>query len=120
MNSTSACRTISVFAGHALLALHQHVVRSETRPGNLRGNHGAQADAGRYHKILLPTVALAEIHKIMSEARQEYYLMTLPWDDNGYRVLPAAAYMNHTEKMRALSNRFTPAVEALGHHAIFG
>jgi hypothetical protein len=24
--------------------------------------------------------------------------MTLPWDDNGYRVLPGAAYMDHTEK----------------------
>ena len=39
--------------------------------------------------------------------------MPLPWDDNGYRVLPSAAYMDHTEKMRELSNRFTPAVEAL-------
>jgi hypothetical protein len=77
--------------------------------------HGAQADAGRYHKVLLPKEALAEIHKIVSEARQEHYFMTLPWDDNGYRVLPAAAYMDHTEKMRALSNRFTPAVEALVH-----
>jgi hypothetical protein len=75
--------------------------------------HGAQADAGRYHKVLLPKAALAEIQKIVSEARQEHYFMTLPWDDNGYRVLPAAAYMEHTEKMRALSNRFTPAVETL-------
>jgi len=75
--------------------------------------HGAQLDAGRYHKVLLPTEALAEIHKIVSEARQEHYFMTLPWDDNGYRVLPAAAYMDHTEKMQELSNRFTPAVEAL-------
>jgi hypothetical protein len=25
--------------------------------------------------------------------------MTLPRDDNGYRVLPAAAYVDHTEKM---------------------
>jgi hypothetical protein len=75
--------------------------------------HGAQADAGRYHKVLLPKEALAEIQKIVSEARQEHYFMTLPWDDNGYRVLPAAAYMDHTEKMRALSNCFTPAVEAL-------
>jgi hypothetical protein len=40
--------------------------------------------------------------------------MTLPWDDNGYRVLPAAAYMDHTEKTRELSNRFTPPVEASG------
>ena len=39
--------------------------------------------------------------------------MTLPWDDNGYRVLPSAAYIDHTEKMRELSNRFTPAVDAL-------
>ncbi len=75
--------------------------------------HGAQADAGRYHKVLLPKAALAEIQKIVSDARQEHYFMTLPWDDNGYRVLPAAAYMDHTEKMRELSNQFTPAVEAL-------
>ena len=75
--------------------------------------HGAQADAGRYHKVLLPKEALAEIQKIVSEARQEHYFMTLPWDDNGYRVLPAAAYMDHTEKMRELSNRFTPTVDTL-------
>jgi hypothetical protein len=77
--------------------------------------HGAQADAGRYHKVLLPKEALAEVQKIVSDARQEHYFMTLPWDDNGYRVLPSAAYMDHTEKMRELSNRFTPAVEALAH-----
>ena len=75
--------------------------------------HGAQADAGRYHKVLLPKEALAEVQKIVSDARQDHYFITLPWDDNGYRVLPAAAYMDHTEKMRELSNRFTPAVEAL-------
>jgi hypothetical protein len=77
--------------------------------------HGAQPDAGRYHKVLLPKAALAEIRKIVSEARQKNYFMALPWDDNGYRVLPAAAYMDHAEKMRQSSNQFTPAVEALGH-----
>jgi hypothetical protein len=41
--------------------------------------------------------------------------MMLPGDDNGYRVLPVEIYMDHTEKMRQLSNQFTPAVEALGH-----
>jgi len=53
--------------------------------------HGAQADAGRYHKVLLPKEALAEVQKIVSDARQEHYFMTLPWDDNGYRGLPSAA-----------------------------
>lgn len=76
-------------------------------------HHGAHADAGRYHKVLLPKEALAEIQKIVSEARQEHYFITLPWDDNGYRVLPAAAYMDHVEKMRTLSKRFEAAVDIL-------
>ena len=76
-------------------------------------NHGAQADAGHYHKMLLPKQALGEIQKIVSEARQEHYFLTLPWDDNGYRVLPAAAYMDHVEKMQALSRRFTTAADGL-------
>ena len=79
----------------------------------IAARHGAQADAGRYHKVLLPKEALAEIQNIVSEARQEHYFMTLPWDDNGYRVLPAAAYMDHVTKMRQLSNRFAGAVDIL-------
>lgn len=71
------------------------------------------AIAGRYHKVLLPKQALAEIQKIVSEARQEHYFITLPWDDNGYRVLPAAAYMDHVAKMRGLSHRFSAAVDDL-------
>ena len=40
--------------------------------------HGAQLDAGRYHKVLLPKAALGEVQKIVSEARQDRYFMTLP------------------------------------------
>jgi hypothetical protein len=79
----------------------------------IAARHGAQSDSGRYHKVLLPKQALAEIQKIVSEARQEHYFITLPWDDNGYRVLPAPAYMDHVAKMRGLSNRFSAAVDDL-------
>ncbi len=75
--------------------------------------HGAKSDAGRYNKILLPKEALAEIQKIVSEARHEHSFMTLPWGDDGYRVLPAAAYLDHVAKMRDISGRFFPAVNAL-------
>lgn len=75
--------------------------------------NGAQSDSGRYHKLLLPKPALAEIQKIVSEARQEHYFITLPWDDNGYRVLPGAVYMDHADKMRMLSGRFKTAVGVL-------
>ena len=73
----------------------------------IAARHGAQSDAGRYHKMLLPKAALAEIQKIVSEARQEHCFMTLPWDDNGYRVLPAAVYMDHVEKMHGLATKFS-------------
>src|SRR5579884_3866071 len=57
----------------------------------IASRHGAKSDAGRYNKVLLPKQALAEIQKIVSEARHEHYFITLPWADDGYRVLPAAA-----------------------------
>ena len=79
----------------------------------IASRHGARPDAGRYHKVLLPKEALNEIQQIVSEARQEHYFVTLPWSDDGFRVLPAAAYFDHRAKMRALANRFYPAVDSL-------
>jgi hypothetical protein len=75
--------------------------------------HGAQVDVGRYLKILLPKKAMADLQKVVSEARQEHYFITLPWDDNGYRVLPASVYLDHTRKMHAHQQRFTNAVDDL-------
>jgi hypothetical protein len=77
----------------------------------IAAHHGAQPDVGRYNKLLIPKETLAEVHRISSEARREHYFMTLPWDDNGYRVLPAAVYMEHTEKLRQYSRQFMTAVE---------
>ncbi|HKS76448.1 MAG TPA: hypothetical protein VJQ82_24755 [Terriglobales bacterium] len=74
-------------------------------------HHGAQPDVGRYNKLLIPKETLAEVRRIAGEARREHYFMTLPWDDNGYRVLPAAVYMEHTEKLRAYSGECVAAVE---------
>ncbi|MGE5073666.1 MAG: hypothetical protein ACM3MF_09580, partial [Anaerolineae bacterium] len=73
--------------------------------------HGAQPDVGRYNKLLIPKETLAEVHRIACEARREHYFITLPWDDDGYRVLPAAVYMEHTEKLREYSRQFLAAVE---------
>jgi len=64
-------------------------------------------------KFCFRKIALAELQKIVSDARQEHYFITLPWDDNGYRVLPAAVFMDHTRKMHAHSERFSVAVDDL-------
>ena len=66
---------------------------------------------GRYNKLLIPKETLAEVRRLAGEARREHYFMTLPWDDNGYRVLPAAIYMEHAEKLREYSRQFLAAVE---------
>ena len=77
----------------------------------IASRHGAGSDAGRYNKLLLPKQALAEIQKIASEARHEHYCWTLPWANDGYRILSSAAYWDHTTKMTELRNRFDPAVD---------
>ncbi len=60
--------------------------------------HGANREAGRYHRVLLPKEVLAEIRRIVSEARQEHCFRALPRGENGYPVLcHVAAHRNHTE-----------------------
>lgn len=73
-------------------------------------NHGAQSDAGRYNKLLLSKDALAETSKIASAAREFHYTNTLPWMDDGYRILPAANFWHYGEKMRAYHADFDSAV----------
>ena len=75
--------------------------------------HGAQTDVGRHNKVLLPKKALADLQKIVSEARDAHYFIALPWGDNGYRVLPGAVYMEHRERICSLSGRFYSAAEDL-------
>lgn len=88
-------------------ATYDHEVSKE-----VAANHGAQASVGRYRKILLPKEALADIRQIAGEARRDHNFMTLPWDDVGYRLLPAAMYMEHVEKLRQHQCRFNEAVDA--------
>lgn len=74
-------------------------------------NH-ADRDAGRYNKHLIAKEALATISAIANEARSFHYTNTLPWHDNGYRILPTANYMAYTQAMAAFRSRFTSAIAA--------
>jgi len=74
--------------------------------------HGAAHDAGRYNKKLIGQGALDAIEAIATEARTYHYGVTLPWLDNGARILPAALYLDYTNKMRAYRERFDAAVSA--------
>lgn len=76
--------------------------------------HTASANAGRFHKLLLPVDS--DSHKaivtIAGQMRTCYYFWTLPWCDDGQRILPAAAYMPFTATMAQLAGQFDDAVNA--------
>jgi len=72
--------------------------------------HGAAADAGRYNKALISRDALAEILTIAGRARKEHYARTLPWHDDGNRILSAAGYLDYANVMRGLRGEFEAAV----------
>ena len=68
-------------------------------------HHDASASAGRYNKRLLPKAAFAALTAAMSAARTAHYENTLPWDDQGSRLLTVANYERYTELLDALRER---------------
>ena len=68
-------------------------------------HHEASVSAGRYNKCLLPRAAFAALTATMSAARNAHYAQTLPWDDQGSRLLTVANYERYTELMDGLRER---------------
>jgi len=75
--------------------------------------HGAQTNAGRYNKRLLQgATRLDTLQTIAGQIRQHFYKLTLPWSDEGFRILPSDVLFEFAQGMRELENRFLPAVNA--------
>ena len=68
-------------------------------------HHDASVSAGRYNKRLLPKPAFAALSAAMNRARTTHYENTLPWDDQGPRLLTVANYERYTAELDALSER---------------
>jgi hypothetical protein len=74
--------------------------------------HGAHEGAGRYNKQLLREAEkLESLRSLSGQIRQYFYTITLPWSDEGYRLLPAHFYFELTAKMREFEQAFTQQVE---------
>jgi len=81
----------------------------KTASAEVERNHGAH-DAGRFNKLLLAQESIKEISKIAGSARTFHYENTLPWSDNGDRVLPAGNYFTYTSKLQSIKMEFEDAV----------
>lgn len=73
----------------------------------------SEESAGRFHKLLIAKEALKKINSAVSSARAFHYSNTLPWNDNGDRILPALNYIEYTTELRKLKNDFNNAIDEL-------
>ena len=76
--------------------------------------HKTSLKAGRYNKRLFieTPASLQAVHSAISAAADSYYSETLPWSDDGCRLLPSINYLHFCDVMRAHQARIETAVRA--------
>jgi hypothetical protein len=74
--------------------------------------HGAPVSAGRYNKQLLRGAGrLDDLRTLAGQIRAHFYKITLPWSDEGYRLLPAHFYFELSARMREFEQSFSKQVD---------
>lgn len=73
-------------------------------------DYGTSDKAGRFNKCLIDPDALKPIQQKATEARTYYYSNTLPWNDDGQRILTAAHYLEFMGKLDDLNREFRKLV----------
>jgi hypothetical protein len=79
---------------------------------DVANQHGAHERAGRYNKQLLRGAEkLDALRTLAGQIRQHFYKITLPWSDEGYRLLPAHFYFELTTQMREFERAFSQSID---------
>ncbi|MGH9616772.1 MAG: hypothetical protein ACRD28_08520 [Acidobacteriaceae bacterium] len=79
---------------------------------DVASQHGAHQGAGRYNKqLLMGAEKLDALRTLAGQVRQYFYEITLPWSDEGYRLLPAHFYFELTARMREFEAAFAQGVD---------
>lgn len=73
--------------------------------------HAAASDAGRFNKQIVDKSALLPIQQVATAARTYLYQHTLPWADNGDRVLSSMNYFEVMTKLREFKAKFDEEVD---------
>ena len=72
--------------------------------------HGVN-DVGKFFKETIKRDVLKEVQKVANEIRTFHYRNTLPWNDNGDRLLPVMNFEKYSEEMRLKRQQFEAVVE---------
>lgn len=79
---------------------------------DVANQHGAHQGAGRYNKqLLMGAGKLEELRTLAGQIRQHFYKITLPWSDDGFRLLPSHFYFDLTARMREFETAFSLGVD---------
>src|SRR5579864_4460732 len=99
-----------------LAAIHISIwtaVKHDRKIGReVASQHGAHESAGRYNKRLLRGAEKLEaLRSLAGQIRPSFYKITLPWSDEGYRLLPAHFYFQLTTQVREFEAAFARSVD---------
>jgi hypothetical protein len=78
---------------------------------NAKGS-GSKKAASVYKNLFAECKELDAITKFQARARSEHYKLTLPWNDQGARLLPTAALMDYQKTMQRYKDEFNRLVDA--------
>jgi hypothetical protein len=94
------------------------VVRTDKAlTGKIHADYSMDKEAGQYKKLRFPPNALKEIQSLATEARSNFhYDQTLPWSDEGYRILPAVKILDYLRKIGEYKARFEELVTKFGEN----
>lgn len=85
--------------------------RADKRAANeVASNHGAKTNKATFYKPLVEGGELEAIKVSAGQARTEHYRRTLPWSDNGPRILSNVGYLDYMQAISQLKGQFQKAV----------
>ena len=88
--------------------------KATAQVAQLNGTHTrSDAGPGRYNKnLLFDATSYAALGAVCNEIRAAHYENTLPWHDDGARILPVANWQKHSDAMRQGRLKFEQALAA--------
>ena len=73
---------------------------------------GSKKAASVYKNLFAECKELDDLTKFQARARAEHYRLTLPWNDQGARLLPTASLLEYQQVMGRYRNEFERLVDA--------
>lgn len=78
--------------------------------GEVEQQHNAH-DAGRFNKVLIDKEAMKPVRQALRTLREYHYDNSLPWDDSGFRLVPAVHYLEYSSHINQLKRQYEQEVE---------